>query len=135
MMQVMDISAPSSGLAHRPPEASAVELAISGMTCAACATRIEKVLNRLPEVRAVVNFATERASIEYAPDAVDLEKLIETVRKAGYDAHEPLQSQKEDELVEAAARTDLRHFIIGQIELIDNAGINSHAPTRHAPGI
>ncbi len=115
MLRTMDTSAPLSGLAHRHPEASAVELAISGMTCAACATRIEKVLNRLPEVRAVVNFATERASIEYAPDAVDLDKLIETVRKAGYEAHEPLQSQKEDELAAASARTDLRHFIIAAV--------------------
>lgn len=82
------------------------------MTCAACATRIEKVLNRLPEVRAVVNFATERASIEYAPATIDLDKLIDTVRRAGYDAHEPLQSQKEDELAEASARADLRHFVI-----------------------
>jgi len=115
MMPAMDTPAPSSGLAHRHPETSAVELAISGMTCAACATRIEKVLNRLPEVRAVVNFATERASIEYAPGAVDLDKLIETVRKAGYEAHEPLQSQKEDERAEASARADLRHFVIAAV--------------------
>jgi Cu+-exporting ATPase len=47
-------SAPSS-----PPAAAHVDLALEGMTCAACAARIEKVLNRLPGVQASVNFATE----------------------------------------------------------------------------
>jgi P-type Cu+ transporter len=63
-----------------------VELAIEGMTCAACAARIEKTLNKLPGVTAYVNFATAKARVEYAPGAIDPSALVETVRKAGYDA-------------------------------------------------
>jgi Cu+-exporting ATPase len=47
-----------------------LELAIEGMTCAACSTRIEKLLNRLPGVEAVVNLATERATVRYLPGVV-----------------------------------------------------------------
>ena len=59
----------TSGLDQR------VELDVSGMTCAACASRIEKKLNKMPGVRATVNYATERAVIlglspDRAPDAV-----------------------------------------------------------------
>ena len=69
----------TSGLDQR------VELDVSGMTCAACASRIEKKLNKMPGVRATVNYATERAVIlglspDRAPDAVDV------VEKAGYGA-------------------------------------------------
>jgi Cu+-exporting ATPase len=64
-----------------------VDLALEGMTCAACATRIEKVLNRLPGVSANVNFAVEKARVRYSPDAVDVTRILEAVRKAGYGAH------------------------------------------------
>ncbi|MCM2575932.1 heavy metal translocating P-type ATPase [Streptomyces meridianus] len=65
-----------------------VELAIGGMTCASCAARIEKKLNRLDGVDATVNFATERARVSFtAPVAVA--DLIATVEKAGYTAAEP----------------------------------------------
>jgi Cu+-exporting ATPase len=64
-----------------------VELALEGMTCAACATRIEKTLNRLEGVQANVNFATETAQIRFEPRKADLAALIGAVRKAGYEAH------------------------------------------------
>ena len=64
-----------------------VELDLQGMTCAACAARIEKVLNRQPGVEhATVNFAAERASILLADPAVKPEALIEAVERAGYGA-------------------------------------------------
>ena len=63
-----------------------VDLGIEGMTCAACALRIEKVLNRLPGIRATVNLATERARIERTDTGPAIPVLIETIRKAGYDA-------------------------------------------------
>ena len=63
-----------------------VELALGGMTCAACAARIEKQLNKLPGVEAVVNLAAERAHVRYAPGAVDVERLIATVVKTGFTA-------------------------------------------------
>ncbi|GGP23200.1 heavy metal translocating P-type ATPase [Silvimonas iriomotensis] len=64
------------------------QLALQGMTCAACAARIEKVLNRLPGVSASVNFATETALVEQPAGLYPTEALIQAVRKAGYDAHE-----------------------------------------------
>ena len=59
-------------MAALPPEQidsakEKISLPIQGMTCAACATRIEKNLNKLPSVRASVNFATEIAAVEYDP--------------------------------------------------------------------
>ena len=72
-----------------------VELALSGMTCAACAARIEKVLNRLPHVTAAVNFASEKARVRYAQGAANVEQMIEAVRKAGYGAH-PLERDSTD---------------------------------------
>ena len=66
-------------------ESQSVELPLAGMTCAACAARIEKQLNKLPGVDAVVNFATERASIRYATADVTAAKLVETIRKTGFE--------------------------------------------------
>ncbi len=64
------------------------ELQITGMTCAACATRIEKVLNQLDGVEAMVNFATEKAHIRYQPAQTNLASLTDAVRRAGYNAYE-----------------------------------------------
>ena len=65
-----------------------VDMAISGMTCAACVARVEKKLSKIEGVSAVVNLATERARIEISGDAGDVSdaQLIETVEKAGYGA-------------------------------------------------
>jgi Cu+-exporting ATPase len=74
------------------------DLAISGMTCAACATRIEKVLNRIEGVHANVNFATEKARIRLDPGRrYDPATLIATVRRAGYDAHEIAADEREQD--------------------------------------
>ncbi|MDR3428135.1 heavy metal translocating P-type ATPase [Silvimonas sp.] len=70
-------------------------LALSGMTCAACAARIEKVLNRLPGVTATVNFASETAQIEQPAGLHDSQTLVAAVRKAGYDARD-ITEQNED---------------------------------------
>jgi Cu+-exporting ATPase len=58
---------------------------IGGMTCASCAARVEKKLNRLEGVQASVNFATERAHVT-APETVSQDELIATVQKTGYEA-------------------------------------------------
>ncbi|WP_420116863.1 heavy metal translocating P-type ATPase, partial [Micromonospora sp.] len=65
-----------------------IELAIGGMTCASCAARIEKKLNRLDGVEASVNYATEKATVRYA-DGVTPDDLIATVEKTGYTAVVP----------------------------------------------
>ena len=68
-----------------------VELPISGMTCASCAARIEKRLNRLDGVAATVNYATERACVELSPDApTTTDDLVAAVQKAGYAAVLPV---------------------------------------------
>ncbi len=67
------------------PESQSVELPLAGMTCAACAARIEKQLNKLPGVEAAVNFATERATIRYAGADVTAARLVETIRKTGFE--------------------------------------------------
>jgi Cu+-exporting ATPase len=73
-----------------PPAAGGeqLELAISGMTCASCAMRIEKRLNKLDGVTATVNYATEKARVSYA-DGVSPEDLVAAVEKAGYTARLP----------------------------------------------
>ncbi|MFE2567598.1 heavy metal translocating P-type ATPase [Streptomyces mirabilis] len=67
---------------------SEVELTIGGMTCASCAARVEKKLNRMDGVTATVNFATEKAKVSY-PVGVQVADLIATVVKTGYTAEEP----------------------------------------------
>ncbi|MFV0406127.1 MAG: heavy metal translocating P-type ATPase [Propioniciclava sp.] len=69
-------------------ERVSTDLAIDGMTCASCAARIEKKLNKVPGVAASVNYATERASILHAP-GVTTAALIQVVQDAGYGAEEP----------------------------------------------
>src|SRR5918997_4799228 len=65
-----------------------VTLDIEGMTCASCAMRIEKRLNRLDGVTATVNYATEKATVE-APDGVTIDDLVAQVEAAGYTARPP----------------------------------------------
>ena len=66
-----------------------VELPITGMTCASCANRIERRLNKLDGVTATVNYATEKARVDYDPGAVDPAQLLEAVEAAGYRATLP----------------------------------------------
>ena len=61
------------------------DLPVSGMSCAACAVRLEKVLNRLPGVDAKVNFATDKARITATPDGAPAADILGAIRKAGFD--------------------------------------------------
>ncbi|WP_225804633.1 cation-translocating P-type ATPase [Streptomyces sp. NK15101] len=76
------------------PSTTVTELTIGGMTCASCAARIEKKLNRMDGVTATVNYATEKAHVEHAPD-VGVDELIATVVKTGYTAEEPAPPAEE----------------------------------------
>ncbi|WP_030857948.1 heavy metal translocating P-type ATPase [Streptomyces sp. NRRL S-37] len=76
--------APAAG----QPALSEVELLIGGMTCASCAARVEKKLNRMDGVTATVNYATEKARIAYPP-GTEVADLIGTVVRTGYTAEEP----------------------------------------------
>ncbi|GAA0896389.1 MULTISPECIES: heavy metal translocating P-type ATPase [Streptomyces violaceusniger group] len=81
---------------------SQVELAIGGMTCASCAARVEKKLNRLDGVTATVNFATEKAKVSYGA-GIEVADLIATVVKTGYTAEEPRPAVPEPRTPEGAA--------------------------------
>ena len=98
-----------------PPQS--LDLAISGMTCAACATRIETVLNKLPGVEANVNFASEKASIRFVPGQANVEGLVAAVRRAGYDARESGLDTRaaEKERKAAAYRAELKRFWISVV--------------------
>ncbi|MGV9911801.1 heavy metal translocating P-type ATPase [Streptomyces tendae] len=78
---------PTAAPAAEPGHAE-VELLIGGMTCASCAARVEKKLNRMDGVTATVNYATEKARVSY-PATTEVADLIATVVKTGYTAEEP----------------------------------------------
>ncbi len=61
-----------------------IELPIEGMTCTACAARIEKTLNKLPGVRAAVNFASEKARVEFDAAAIQPGDLVRSIEKTGF---------------------------------------------------
>ncbi len=63
-----------------------VELTVGGMTCASCAARVERKLNKVDGVTATVNYATEKATVAYDPDRVTPELLVATVEATGYTA-------------------------------------------------
>jgi Cu+-exporting ATPase len=109
---------PSSRSAGRP--AAHVDLALEGMTCAACAARIDKMLNRVPGVAAGVNFATESASVDYDPRQANVDALIAAVTRAGYGARVRRDEAAERNLESAqreAAWRSLRRDVIAAIVL------------------
>jgi len=94
--------------------AQTVELSIEGMTCATCAMRIEKVLNRLPGVEASVNLAAERARVRFVPGLSDPAALLAAVSKAGFGARiADDQSRAEEKARKLAVyHAELRRFWI-----------------------
>jgi Cu+-exporting ATPase len=98
--------------------AARIELEIGGMTCASCAARIEKRLNRLDGVEASVNYATEKAFVSAAA-GVDPQTLIDEVVKTGYTAALPAPPAAEAGEAEPAdpELTSLRQRLIGSIVL------------------
>ncbi|ADB76191.1 heavy metal translocating P-type ATPase [Geodermatophilus obscurus] len=88
-----------------------VELLIGGMTCASCATRVEKKLNRMDGVTATVNYATEKARVSVAGD-VTTDDLIATVQKTGYTAALPEPPAPEAEPAEDDPTRPLRQRLL-----------------------
>jgi Cu+-exporting ATPase len=84
-----DTSASPDGAAQGGAATAHVELPITGMTCASCANRIERKLNKLDGVSATVNYATEKATVEYDASSVEPEQLVGAVEAAGYQATLP----------------------------------------------
>ncbi|RLP77922.1 copper-translocating P-type ATPase [Mycetocola tolaasinivorans] len=109
----MSTSAPLTGGSH-------VELEIGGMTCASCAMRIEKKLNKLDGVEATVNYATEKARVS-VPAGYDAELLIAEIEKTGYTAalpapKTPVPAEGDAEAPDAEL-VSLRQRLIGSIIL------------------
>ncbi len=76
-----------AGEGHRTAGFAKLEIPVTGMTCAACATRVQKGLSKSEGVRdAGVNFATERATVEYDPSSTSAASLVEAIRSSGYGA-------------------------------------------------
>jgi Cu+-exporting ATPase len=98
-----------------PPQQ--VELELSGMTCAACAARIEKALNQIEGVEASVNFASEKARINVTPGTANVAQLIAVVNKTGYGAHEIVAAGRAEEKQRRAAAyaLELRRFWIAAL--------------------
>jgi len=91
-----------------------LELGIEGMTCAACATRLERVLNRIDGVDAVVNLASERARVRFRPGVVVIEQLLEAIAKAGFSGRLLDDRSREEDKArkQAAYQAELRRFCI-----------------------
>ncbi|MGD8776730.1 MAG: heavy metal translocating P-type ATPase, partial [Syntrophobacterales bacterium] len=98
-----------------------VELPITGMTCANCAMNIERTLNKkVPGVvQASVNFASERATVEYLPTLTDLDKIVSAIQQAGFDAILPDDEAEEEDIEQRARRLEIanqtKKFIVGLI--------------------
>ena len=106
------------------PQLRRVELDVSGMSCAACAARVETKLNKVDGVHASVNFATRVATVD-APDVVGADALCEVVRRAGYEAapraHLPVDQADPDD---AKARSLLRRLLVGAVLFVPLADLS-----------
>ncbi|MCE6996046.1 heavy metal translocating P-type ATPase [Saccharothrix sp. S26] len=88
-----------------------IELAITGMTCASCAARIERKLNKLDGVTATVNYATEKARVTF-PEDIDPRTLVEQVEAAGYQAALPASEPEQAEPAEEDPTAALRQRLV-----------------------
>ncbi len=99
------------------PATTTLDLELSGMTCAACANRIEKKLNRLDGVTATVNYATEKANVSFDPSIASPDALIAAVESIGYGALLPAADGEERADPALARIADLQRRLIVAITL------------------
>jgi len=93
-----------------------VDLRITGMTCAACANRIEKGLNRMPGVvKANVNFATETAHVEYSPADVSVADMIKKIEQLGYKAVRREEQKDQEDHRKKEISVQKRKFIVSAV--------------------
>jgi heavy metal translocating P-type ATPase len=111
-----------------------VELAVGGMSCAACAARVERRLNKLPGVTASVNYATEKAAVA-APPELSVAALVAEVERAGYQAHPVRRAEPErpDDRVRSLWRRLAVALLIG-VPLADLSLTMVLAPSLRFPG-
>ena len=120
------------------PETTEVSLLIGGMTCGACAARIEQRLNALDGVEARVNYASERATAVLSA-GVGVERLMEEVAAAGYSAELPPQDRSEDapEEIDVRVRALRRRLFVSALlfmPLCDTSIAFSVSPNLRFPG-
>lgn len=93
-----------------------VEMEIYGMTCAACSSRIEKGLNKLSGIKmASVNLALETATVEYNPEQVSVEDILQKVSKLGYEAKVKQEEQEAQNYREKEIKKQYQKFIVSLI--------------------
>ncbi|TCJ18032.1 cadmium-translocating P-type ATPase [Parasulfuritortus cantonensis] len=114
---------------------TSLDLAIAGMTCAACSARLERVLNALPSVEARVNLATETARVRYQPGLIDEDGLVAAVAKAGFTATPATEERRAAEKARKAEayRGEVRAFVISALftlpllgEMVAMLGSDAH---------
>ncbi|MFA6014932.1 MAG: heavy metal translocating P-type ATPase [Gallionellaceae bacterium] len=88
------------------------EFQITGMRCASCSARLEKSLNQLPEVTAVVNIATEKASIVFNAETSNIPALLDAIRDTGFDAHVARDFAAEKQTKDALYHREKMQFYI-----------------------
>ena len=119
-LHLKDVVAKIHGAGFSVPTGN-IEFPVTGMTCANCAANIERTLNKKTEgvVTASVNFATERATVEYIPDVVTIEDMIAAIEKAGFGAISPEEVTEGEDAEQAARQAEIkdqtRKFIIGVV--------------------
>jgi Cu+-exporting ATPase len=119
-LQVKDVVAKINGSGYTVPT-NKVEFPVTGMTCANCAANIERALNKKVSgiVNASVNFASERAAVEYIPGVATLQDMIAAIESAGYGAISPEEISEEEDAEQIARQMEIRDqtrkFILGAI--------------------
>lgn len=100
-----------------------IALNIQGMTCAACSSRVERVLNKMEDVEAQVNLATESAKIAYNPEKVSPTDVIQKIKAIGYD----VETEKLDLTIygmTCAACSNRIEKVLSKIDGVENAVVN-----------
>jgi Cu+-exporting ATPase len=119
-LQLKDVLEKISGSGYSVPTGN-IEFPVTGMTCTNCAANIERALNKKVNgvVGASVNFATERATVEYIPELVTIEDMIAAIEKAGYGAVSPDEITEGEDAEQAARQAEIkdqtRKFITGVV--------------------
>ena len=102
------------------------------MTCASCANRIERKLNKLDGVSATVNYATEKATVDYDPDVAEPDDLLGAVEAAGYQAVCPPPSRldgrhEHHDLAEDETAALRRRLVISAVAVLPGPGAGDGA--------
>ncbi|WP_415847463.1 heavy metal translocating P-type ATPase, partial [Tsukamurella strandjordii] len=130
-------AAPAAPAEDSAASAQRTFLDVGGMTCAACVGRVERKLNKLDGVRAVVNLATRTATVEHAPE-VTVEQLTGTVEAAGYTAAPKSPNPRRAMLAEERERRDvLRRLVVSLVLFVPAADLSivlATIPSTRFPG-